>query len=44
VKELRKLLGISHSKVYQAMKNKELRAVKCGKRDARHGEGPPCLD
>ncbi len=32
VKELRKLIGISHSKVYQAMKNKELRAVKCGDR------------
>jgi excisionase family DNA binding protein len=32
VKELGKLLGISRSKVYQAMKNGELRAVKYGKK------------
>jgi excisionase family DNA binding protein len=32
VKKVRKLLGISHTKVYQAMKEGGLRAVKCGHR------------
>ena len=32
VKEVRKLIGISHSRLYQAMQNRELRAVKCGHR------------
>ena len=32
VKEVRNLVGLSHSKLYRAMQNKELRAVKCGHR------------
>jgi excisionase family DNA binding protein len=32
VQEVRKLLGIGHTKVYQAMKEGGLRAVKCGHR------------
>jgi excisionase family DNA binding protein len=32
VKEVRKVVGMSHTKLYRAMQNKELRAVKCGHR------------
>jgi excisionase family DNA binding protein len=32
IKEVRELVGVSHTKLYQAIQNKELRAVKCGRR------------
>ena len=32
VKEVRKLVGMSNTKLYRAMQDKELRAVKCGHR------------
>ena len=32
IKEVSKLVGISRSKLYQAIQNRELRAVKCGHR------------
>jgi excisionase family DNA binding protein len=32
IKEVRELVGVSHTKLYHAIQNKELRAVKCGRR------------